>query len=70
MSDARPFPTPAEVAARLEQLRQLYELGIALREARFVDPSEPLRPPHDAGRVRERDAGPSEGRTDARPPTG
>ncbi|MBI5363716.1 MAG: hypothetical protein HZA53_11095 [Planctomycetes bacterium] len=31
------FPTPEQLAARFRIVRQLYDLGIALREARFVD---------------------------------
>ncbi len=41
---------PEEVDRRLRELQQLYALGKALREVRFVDP--PPRPQPD--RVRER----------------
>jgi len=44
------FPSPELVERRLRELEQLYELGKALREVRFVDP--PRKPPAD--RVRER----------------
>lgn len=43
-------PTPEEVESRLRELQQLYALGKALREVRFVDP--PRKPAPD--RVRER----------------
>jgi len=38
---------PDEVERRLRELGQLFELGMALRDVRFVDPRIP-------GRVRER----------------
>ena len=43
-------PTPEEVESRLRELQQLYALGKALREVRFVDP--PSTPKAD--RVREK----------------
>jgi len=43
-------PTPEQVELRLRELEQLYALGKALREVRFVDP--PCKPAAD--RVRER----------------
>jgi hypothetical protein len=46
------LPTPEEVERRLRELEQLYELGKALREVRFVE--EP--PKTRADRVREQPA--------------
>ena len=43
-------PTPEQVELRLRELEQLYALGKALREVRFVDP--PRKPAAD--RVSER----------------
>ncbi|MBK7875102.1 MAG: hypothetical protein IPJ77_05015 [Planctomycetes bacterium] len=41
MADPRPeFPTPEELEERFRILGQLYDLGIALREIRFLDPQE------------------------------
>lgn len=51
MADSKPeFPTPEELEERFETLAQLYELGIALREVRFLDPEEQRA----AERTRER----------------
>jgi hypothetical protein len=48
-------PTPEEVESRLRELQQLYALGKALREVRFVDlPRKPA-----ADRVREKPDGPA-----------
>lgn len=50
MAEKLPDPIPPElVESRLRELAQLYQLGKALREVRFVDP--PRRPQPD--RVRE-----------------
>lgn len=44
MSDSRDADIPtAEVERRLEELRALYKLGIALRSARFLDGSSEVR---------------------------
>ena len=39
----RPDISPEEVEARLRELEQLCELGMALREARLTDPQVPQR---------------------------
>ena len=44
------LPPPEVIERRLRELEQLYELGKALREVRFVE--RPPKPPAD--RVRER----------------
>ena len=41
MADPRAeVPTPEELEQRFRILAQLYDLGIALREARFLDPEQ------------------------------
>mgnify|MGYP000853933192 CR=1 FL=1 len=58
MADPLPqFPTPEELEQRFRLLAQLYDLGIALREARFVDEEATHRSPRLADRVS--DIGPS-----------
>ena len=57
MSDPKPeFPTPEQLEARLNDVAQLYDLGMALREIRFLDPDEARK----AARTRDRvsDVGP------------
>jgi hypothetical protein len=44
------FPTPEQVAGRLRIVRQLYDLGLALRRARFVDG----KPTEDSAREDDR----------------
>jgi hypothetical protein len=44
------LPPPEVIDRRLRELAQLYKLGKALREVRFVDPPEKPQP----DRVRER----------------
>ena len=51
MAEKPPAPIPPEVVERrLRELAQLYELGKALREVRFVDPPPKAQP----DRVREK----------------
>lgn len=70
MAEVAPeFPTADQIDARLRELAELYDLGIALREARFVGSSKRPEPPHDADRVREQGSGWKDGRPNARPPT-
>lgn len=58
MADPLPdFPTPELLEQRFRILAQLYDLGIALREARFVDAEATHPSPRLADRVS--DVGPS-----------
>ena len=50
------IPTPEQLEARLNDVAELYELGVALRELRFVD--EPARRPPTVGNDRVSDVGP------------
>ena len=58
MVDPQPeCPTPEQVEARLNDLAQIYDLGIALREIRFVDAEATPPSPRLADRMS--DVGPS-----------
>lgn len=58
MADPKPeCPTPEQVEARLNDLAQIYDLGIALREIRLVEAEATSPSSRLAGRVS--DVGPS-----------